>query len=490
MALYQMQGSPFKPTMLGELSQGVQGYQANKQQFDLAQLQRQNIQSQIGLREAQTESLSQPSPVHQVVEVGGRQLLIDKITGSIVKNLGPVTQKPTRPLAPKHKDLFNETTGQTETWLLDEGGLPTKKIGLAKGKDLPKELSPSQQIAELRLKVFQNNPELLAATLTQDIDAAKLNLATGLRKEFNAAKVFKDFQTVNRSERAMKQALDLSLNPDQKSKIASDQALGVLFQKMLDPDSVVRESEYARTGEGASLLNRMMAWLPKLQKGGLAISDDDRQALYDIAQKLLNESKITMNAHIERYEGLAEDYGVDHNKVIGRNIQQFKIGGAEATTNQDIFTVGETRQDTQGNQRKYIGTGQWQLVKPGEKKAFTGFPTKHPAVKNPDGSKSNVKLAGFNISGKEYVIPTMVGGKQLTDEQAVKIAKENGLEKYPSFDTVEEANKFAEQFHDKIGANGNIIQQKMIGKIIPVNGHNYKIVGFADDGEPLVEPVK
>jgi len=91
-----------------------------------------------------------------------------------------------------------------------------------------------------------------------------------------------------------------------------------------------------------------------------------------------------------------------------------------------------------------------------EKGGITGFPTKHPSVKNADGSKSNVLLSGFEIGGKEYVIPTMVGGEKLTDKQAVEVAKQNGLKNYPSFDTVEEANKFAEENHNKIDANGNI----------------------------------
>lgn len=82
---------------------------------------------------------------------------------------------------------------------------------------------------------------------------------------------------------------------------------------------------------------------------------------------------------------------------------------------------------------------------------FTGFPTKHPTV---DGS--NVLLSGFEIDGKEYVIPTMVGGEKLTDKQAVEVAKQNGLENYPSFDTVKEANKFAEKFHDKIAEDGTL----------------------------------
>jgi hypothetical protein len=148
--------------------------------------------------------------------------------------------------------------------------------------------------------------------------------ATTLRKEFDASKITKNYQTIERSERGMRAAYEMSLKPDIKSKVGSDQALAVLFQKMLDPDSVVRESEYARTPEGIGIMNRVESYLPQLQKGGLAISDDDRKALYDMADKLLQESKKSMNTHIARYEKLSGLYKVPSEYVLG-NIQPFDM---------------------------------------------------------------------------------------------------------------------------------------------------------------------
>jgi hypothetical protein len=82
------------------------------------------------------------------------------------------------------------------------------------------------------------------------------------------------------------------------------------------------------------------------------------------------------------------------------------------------------------------------------------FPTKHPYVKNKDGSSSNVVLAGFNIDGKEYVIPTMVGGEKLSNKEAIAVAKSHGLENYPSFATPNEASAFAEKIHGSVDENG------------------------------------
>jgi len=158
----------------------------------------------------------------------------------------------------------------------------------------------------------------------------KLSSATGLRKEFNADKAYKDFQTIKRSESTMNSAYKISIRSDTKSRVASDQALAVCFQKMLDPDSVVRESEYARTPEGVSMMNKILAYIPQLQKGGLAISDEDRKAMLDIAKKLLEEGKRALNSHIERYETVSRDYGINPRLVLG-NIKRFEIEGEAKT---------------------------------------------------------------------------------------------------------------------------------------------------------------
>lgn len=84
------------------------------------------------------------------------------------------------------------------------------------------------------------------------------------------------------------------------------------------------------------------------------------------------------------------------------------------------------------------------------------FPTKHPFVQNPDGSRSNVVLGGFEIDGKNYIIPTMVGGKRLSNEEALAIARQNGLDKYPWKATREEADAYAQKIHSLVDEQGNI----------------------------------
>lgn len=88
--------------------------------------------------------------------------------------------------------------------------------------------------------------------------------------------------------------------------------------------------------------------------------------------------------------------------------------------------------------------------------SYKGFPTKHPNVKNPDGSESNVLLSTFGFDDKQYVIPTMVEGKRLSDDEAFNTALQHGIGNYPSFRTVKQADDWARKYHGRVSPEGKI----------------------------------
>ena len=74
------------------------------------------------------------------------------------------------------------------------------------------------------------------------------------------------------TEREMKRQRDLmqvGLEQARKGDMAAgSQAVLVTFQKILDPTSVVRESEYARSASGLSLIEQVAGALERLKEGG------------------------------------------------------------------------------------------------------------------------------------------------------------------------------------------------------------------------------
>lgn len=68
-------------------------------------------------------------------------------------------------------------------------------------------------------------------------------------------------------------------------------------------------------------------------------------------------------------------------------------------------------------------------------------------VDNPDGSRSTLFQMTFEQDGRAYVIPTVWGGKIVPPEEAIKLADAEGLDKFPSYPTVDEAEARYEALH-------------------------------------------
>lgn len=68
---------------------------------------------------------------------------------------------------------------------------------------------------------------------------------------------------------------------------AQSQALITAFNKLIDPTSVVRESEYARTPEGASLLNRIDGKAQQFKNGGVGLNEAELTNIYNAVDSLL-----------------------------------------------------------------------------------------------------------------------------------------------------------------------------------------------------------
>jgi len=59
------------------------------------------------------------------------------------------------------------------------------------------------------------------------------------------------------------------------------------------------------------------------------------------------------------------------------------------------------------------------------------------------------------IDDRTYVIPSMVGGKQLEEEEAIQLAQSQGLQNYPSFSTHEKAAQWIEENHGSQSPEAN-----------------------------------
>lgn len=97
----------------------------------------------------------------------------------------------------------------------------------------------------------------------------------------------------------------------QGDKNGGSQAVLVTFQKILDPTSVVRESEYARTASGQSALNRIEGYVEKLAKGGAGMTDGELAAMVETARQFLSEMQSHSAGQRRRIEAQVKKYKLD-----------------------------------------------------------------------------------------------------------------------------------------------------------------------------------
>ena len=128
----------------------------------------------------------------------------------------------------------------------------------------------------------------------------------------------------------MESAWEMAQSAD--NLIGVDQSLITLFNKMLDPKSVVRMSEYMRTEENTSLLSRLTSGFTQKISGGAKISDSDRKALVDMAREFETISKEDFTSAHNEYLSLAEEMGVEDADAFFRAIaEEGGIGGIDTT---------------------------------------------------------------------------------------------------------------------------------------------------------------
>lgn len=74
--------------------------------------------------------------------------------------------------------------------------------------------------------------------------------------------------------------------------------------------------------------------------------------------------------------------------------------------------------------------------------------TKRPQVKNEDGSISTVRSIGVNIDGQEVLIPTVVGNRVVSDQEAINHYLKTG-EHLGKFSSPEASDAYAQKLHEK-----------------------------------------
>jgi hypothetical protein len=132
---------------------------------------------------------------------------------------------------------------------------------------------------------------------------------TRLRTEFQGSPEYKAFGE-------MKSAYGQVLEGLKKANAIGDLAAATKIMKLLDPGSVVRESELALAMQAGGLLDRVSNYATNIMQG-TKLSPDQRREFSSLANSLFSVSLDAFNEKRSQYSNLAKEYGFDTNRVIG-----------------------------------------------------------------------------------------------------------------------------------------------------------------------------
>lgn len=219
---------------------------------------------------------------------------------------------------------------------------------------LPGEIK--KQAADLGLTKQQTN-EALARTGKLGKETQKLALELKAmedqpqqvqdpEKRFNMERsLSNDYQKRSTSLGASQRNLDIIQSSSTDNSGAGDIALVTSFMKMLDPGSVVRETEFATAQNAGGLRATLEGTLTKLQ-GGQFLSESQRKTFVSLAKKYMQAAEREDKRVRDDMGAIIKNYGLNQENVFGTR------AGKEAPAQ----TAGETT--PQPGYMKYATPGQ------------------------------------------------------------------------------------------------------------------------------------
>lgn len=179
-------------------------------------------------------------------------------------------------------------------------------------------------------------PQPLIAKPEESTPVISVPQQADLRNQIAKDKAIVQYQDLSSTYNSMDSIAKSALSkPTTESRASLDQALVTLFNKMLDPTSVVREGEYARTAEGQSVLTRAQGYALQLQQGGAGITDATRKDMVDVSKILQDVAQQQYQTSVDYWIPILSEYGLDPTLFI----RDYDSGASESPSVEGSVTA-------------------------------------------------------------------------------------------------------------------------------------------------------
>lgn len=176
-----------------------------------------------------------------------------------------------------------------------------------------------------------------------------------LRTEFTALAPVKNATEITRQYNNVS-SLYAQYKQGKIGKNAFDQALITTLNKVLDPTSVVRESEFDRTSAGQAMWDKLGGYQQKLIKGGSGLTDANRADLVQALTIMKQANDNEVQNIVKDYTDLATRFGMRPEDVMPRHYRP------TATTQASKYKEGQTATNPKTGERMIYRGGKWQKV--------------------------------------------------------------------------------------------------------------------------------
>lgn len=219
---------------------------------------------------------------------------------------------------PQEGDIADLPDGRTAVrqggrWVV-QGGQPQAQAGPAGIPGFVPFQSPADRRAEQRLDLTEDTAARSARSEERSIandertqGRQNIQSETDLRREFLGQPDAKDLPLIASSYQNVVSAA-------QNDSAAGDLSLIFAYMKILDPNSVVREQEFANAQNAASVPDQIRNTYNRILSGE-RLNPNQRMDFVTQAQSVYGNRVARYNGLAERYRGLAEEYGFAPDRV-------------------------------------------------------------------------------------------------------------------------------------------------------------------------------
>lgn len=230
----------------------------------------------------------------------------DPVIGQFMQGLGPLEQSVSR--IPQDPQGFAEWRQRTAMGMEKFAELERKKAEDAQRarNDL---VTPSGQVNTTMLDAKKQVAAAGASTVSVNTGQKGLDNTLKLRGDFRSEPVYKAHQEMQAAYSQIQQAL-------KQASPAGDLAGATKIMKLLDPGSVVRESELGMAMAASGLLDRVQNYAQNIING-TKLTPTQRADFLKLAAALYGESVRSYNSKRSEYEGIAQRNQLPVPDVVG-----------------------------------------------------------------------------------------------------------------------------------------------------------------------------